>query len=586
MNERHTKAVSDNTWKAIIFLFSVGLIVFLCCQDMSKLNYIAVLNDEFGYWGTAASIAGYDWQELIAETPYYSFGYSLLLVPVILLFPTPILWYKAAIILNVLLLIISYLICIKIGTELFPEIDVKFIMLIGTLVTIYPGNIAYAQVAWSETLQYFLVWCITYLIVKLDKKFSVFKTFGIILLLIYLYCVHNRNIGVAAVAMLCIFLCFWKHKKPIILYILPVGSLILGYCALKLVKTYEIAVLWSNSAASEMNNLSISSSTFALYFSMLFKNFVLYWESAYGKLFYLLLATGFTFPIVVLSIAKEVVGNVKQRDIFKDFLISKVWCVGILVIMWLLTALKMMAWTGRKDIIVYARYMEQTIGPILLLGIIYTLFYTKKIRGGILLSGIVFCIGFMGVYQKIYTAKSYFNSICAPLFGVFFDNNDSLEKAFTWVIVAMEVMLVGIIISSFIKGKTVKRILPIIIYITVFCVEGLHVSTYMNNSRKSIEDKTLPVCEQIVQFEQKEIYYVRDATDDQYSVNPKYLQFMIPEHKINLIEREQISTVMENETLIIINPNDKETEELLLKEENADKLVSTAKLSLYIKQER
>lgn len=587
LSDSQTKEVSDNTWKVIICFFSIELIVFLCCRDMSKLNSIAVLNDEFGYWGTAASIAGYDWKELIAETPYYSFGYSLLLVPVILLFPTPILWYKAAIVLNVLLLIISYFICIKIGTELFPEIDTGFIMLISILVTIYPGNIVYAQVAWSETLQYFLVWCITYLIIKLDKNFSAFKIFGIILLLIYMYCVHNRNIGVTAVAMLCIFLCFWKHKKSIILYILPVGALILGYFALKQIKAYEITVLWSNSAASEMNNLSISGSTFLGYFSALFKNLVLYCESVYGKLFYILLATGFTFPIVVFNVAKEVVNNVKQKDIFKDFLISKVWCTGILVVMLFLSALQMMDWTYRRDIIIYARYMEHTIGPVLLLGMVYTLFYVKKVRRGILFSVIIFCIGINGVYQRINNnVNPFFNSICAPLFGAFHDNNDNMKKVFAWIIVAMVVMVAGIIIASFLKDKNAKLILPVIIYITVFSVEGFFANTYMDNARKNVEAGALPLYEQIVQFEQKEIYYVKDTTDDQYSINPKYLQFMIPEYKIHLIEREQINTVMENEALILINPDDRKTEKLLLLKEKADKLESTTLLKLYIKQAR
>lgn len=574
------KVINDNRLKVLIPIFSCSLIAFLCLKDFSKLNYITVLEDEFGYWGTAASIAGYDWKELIAETSYYSYGYSLLLVPIILLLPTVILWYKAAIILNVLLLLLSYFICIKIGKELFSEIDDKFIMIVSLLVTIYPSNIAYAQVAWTETLQFFLVWWITYLIVKLDKQFSMLRILEIILLVIYLFCVHNRNIGVVAVAMLCILLCLWKHKKPTIYYIIPVGLLIFSFFSVKLIKNYEVEVLWSNSSASEVNNLSISSSTFSSYFMSLFNHFKSYFESLYGKLFYLLLATGFTLPIVVLNVVKEVASNVRKWDIFKDYLISKVWCVGILIIMWLLSALQILEWTGRKDYIVYARYMEQTIGPILLLGIIYTFIYTKKIRTGILLSVIFFLVGMNGIYKKMDSVNVMFNSICAPLFGAFYDNNDSLEKAFAWIIIATEVMIVGVLVSTFIRVKSIRFVLPIVIYIIVFSIEGFYSSTFMNQARDYYESRILPIYEQVIQCDQKEIYYVKDNAS---CTNPKYLQFMIPDHKIYLIEREEISSVLTDDRLILINPMDGGTESFLLDldEGNFDRLASTALLGLY-----
>lgn len=64
--------------------FHIGILICLaiiCLYPIRDLDFPAVLNDEFGYWANAVSFFGYNWKELIAETPYYSWGYSVWLIP-------------------------------------------------------------------------------------------------------------------------------------------------------------------------------------------------------------------------------------------------------------------------------------------------------------------------------------------------------------------------------------------------------------------------------------------------------------------------------------------------------------------------
>ena len=114
-----------------IHFFACLFIAILCCLQIQSLDYIIILNDEFGYWAHAASAVGYDWKELISETPYYSWGYSIWLIPIIAILPTPLLWYKAAILLNVVFLLISYYLCYQSGSKLFPQISDKIMALIN-----------------------------------------------------------------------------------------------------------------------------------------------------------------------------------------------------------------------------------------------------------------------------------------------------------------------------------------------------------------------------------------------------------------------------------------------------------------------
>ena len=72
-----------------IHLIILIIITGLCCIHIRALDYIFIINDEFGYWAHAISAVGYDWKDLISQTPYYAWGYSIWLVPIIALLPSP-----------------------------------------------------------------------------------------------------------------------------------------------------------------------------------------------------------------------------------------------------------------------------------------------------------------------------------------------------------------------------------------------------------------------------------------------------------------------------------------------------------------
>lgn len=571
------KMLSGRKGEIGIHIFTAALLSWLCCRNLSKLNYIAVLNDEFGYWGTAVSMAGYNWKDLIAETPYYSYGYSLLLLPIILLLPTPILWYKAAILLNVVLLYLSYFICCDIGKRIFRKTDRKLICFVSLVVAIYPGNITYAQVAWSETLQYFLIWCVTWLIVRLEERFSFEKLLAVVVLLLSIYCVHNRNIGVAVVGVATILLIVIKHRKTVTWMLIPVFGLVGGYFLLKWVKDYEVTKLWNDSASSALNNVNLDGNTLLSYFRKLADNPGLFGWSLYGKLFYLLLATGFSLPAMLILCTREWYEAVRNR-VFGRYSVSKFWCAAILFAMWLLTAIQMLDWSVRKDMIVYARYMEHALGPALFLGILYLSCNTRRIRKGTLLAAMVFLAGFLFVANRIGEADSFFNSICAPLFGAFYDNNESLQETFLWIFVTMEIFILGIWLASCVKPAAGKRLL-LLSFLCVFCVEGYKADTYMNNARNTFETNTLPVCKEIMQYNTWEIYYVKDMAVDSYSVNPKYLQYIIPERTIHVVE--DIEGIPADHFLLLLNPKSQEIISLVEGREDSEKLTSTEFLNLY-----
>ena len=560
---------------------AVLLIFTLCCLNIGKLDYIAVLNDEFGYWSNAASLAGYDWKELIAETPYYAWGYSIWLIPIIIFLRTPEVWYKAAIFLNIFLLIISYFLCCGVAKRLFSKVNKNIIYIVCFLVIIYPSNIIYAQVAWSETLLYCLMWVATYLMIKLDEKFSYPKTVALILILLYMYMVHARSIGIVAVGLLCIFLIILKNKKSIFAFFCVVIIATLGYMMNNYIKGYQLAEFWSDSLVSNMNNVSLNTNTVSFYLEKFVGNFNLFLESLGGKLIYLIVATGLTMVVAIVQFVKEEIVAYKTKSFLVNYNITKIWCAFAFLASWGLCSLQMLTWTDRKDIIVYSRYMENAVGPILLLGIIYTVTRIKETRIALVISAIALLLGLRSIYWRILEAEGDFNSICSPIFGAFYNffEND-IYKAICCIGVICVLFFILFAIVTFLRRKYLKYGIILICLFVYFICLIKNGSIYMNEARDYFDSSTVLIKDIILEkYDEQEIYYIKND-NDVYSVTPKYLQFAIPEKSIHLLSLEKVKDIAD-ECILLVNLSDDRSIETLEKDEDTQLILTTNQLNVY-----
>ena len=80
------------------------LLIFSTFQfHIYKICGFSIYPDEFGYWASAAQTLGYDWSATAALGSYYSFGYGMILTPILWLFRNGRLAYQAAVAVNMLL---------------------------------------------------------------------------------------------------------------------------------------------------------------------------------------------------------------------------------------------------------------------------------------------------------------------------------------------------------------------------------------------------------------------------------------------------------------------------------------------------
>lgn len=547
-----------------IHLFACLFIVILCCLQIRSLDYIVVLNDEFGYWAHAASAVGYDWKELISETPYYSWGYSIWLIPIIAILPTPLLWYKAAILLNVVFLLISYYLCYQSGRKLFPQISDKIMSLISLVVIIYPSNIIYAQVAWSETLCYFLFWLETYLIIRLDERFNAKNYVLSIVVALYSYSVHNRNIGILLSTIVIITAIIIKNKKHVGYYLLIPILIIVGYKGIDLVKMHQINTLWSNSKASSVNNVGLDSATVTHYASRIINEMKLLCISVGGKYFYLLTGFALTLPIVIIRFVKELYVKIKNKTFFGDYTCSYFFILLSGLAMFGICALQMNHWNTRKDMIVYGRYMENALGPLLLLALAEAVSYRKELKTALVISIVSILAGIFPVFYYMDNVNAGFNSICSPFIGVFYRIINDTPKVFSILGIFFALVFAILYLSSLVSNTNIRTAIIVLCLGLTYSTLGCILGYYSAESRKGYDDCRTALYEQVSgERDDYELFYVKNPDYDSLSTNPKYLQFMIPNRTIHIIQTNEIEEHIQQNAIIMTNPKDEESQKYL-----------------------
>lgn len=537
--------------------FHIGILICLaiiCLYPIRDLDFPAVLNDEFGYWANAVSFFGYNWKELIAETPYYSWGYSVWLIPLTAIFKEYYILYKVAIVLNLLFLFVSYFCCYYIGRKIFDNCSKYQIAVVSFLVIIYPSNIVYAQVSWSESLLYMLMWLTTVLIYSIEENYKLYKVLICVCLLGYMYIVHQRSIGIVLAAIISLFLIRKKENGLLKSFIIPFVLLIIFFIINSVVKNIQLEYLWSNSEISFINNVSLNGATIGGYIDKALSNFGNLIISALGKTFYLLIASYMTILVGVFFCIKKTLFYLKKNSKFGVFY----FFVGLsLVIMLCVCSVQTIDFTERKDMVVYSRYMENAMGPILLISFMSVINKFEKFRTLISVGFALVIASIYGIYLIIKDGKGIFNTVCSPVLGAVYEEaNKNVEEMFVKIGFIIIITVILLILFSFFRSKTYRILGLCVIFTILYLWIGYYGESYVLNWRKSIDQNITLVRDYIIQeYPDSDIYYLKDQDVDEYSMNPKYMQFMLPDKPIHIIDEKEIEKLYyKNDIILLINP--------------------------------
>ncbi|MDE6739509.1 MAG: hypothetical protein K2K07_10480, partial [Lachnospiraceae bacterium] len=114
--------------------------------------------------------------------------------------------YHAAIVLNGLFLVMSYVIALKLAKRYLPEMNTPVRTAACFTICTYSSYIVYAHIAWTECTLLFFFWVFLYVMMRMTDHPTVWNHAAFAVVSFYLYTVHQRALGIVVTAVL-IVLC-------------------------------------------------------------------------------------------------------------------------------------------------------------------------------------------------------------------------------------------------------------------------------------------------------------------------------------------------------------------------------------------
>lgn len=552
MNIDNTKTENKRIIYIGMILSILLSIIFIA--GMKNAYGIGIINDEFGYWGIAASFAGKDWSELLSITPYYAYGYSMIVTWLYHIFDDPTVIYRAALVMNVIMIVFSFWIAYKCGKKMFPHLSSECILLVCFAITVYSNNMIQAKIAWTETILYMLYWLSLYMFLLIIEKSKIKYIVIFSCINAFMYFVHQRTLGVIITSSLMIIVLLTAKKisvKQFILYCcIMVALLMVG----EKIKAYIIEGLFTSKELAAMNNYSGQVSKVSDIFHSI-KGFSLLIQSILGKLFYFGLSTFLVgFVALFLLVKQSLFGGIEflksKLKIIDDRTMIALYLFLSFTATFMIAAISMYQPYGRLDLLLYGRYMEFAIGPLLLIGVIAVIQKKVNIRFYIIsiISLILVAIMVNSIYLSLET--NVYNGICISALVYFFDNMRQVNGLAYQIVITM-IVIVSLIIILLYIGKPRRNISLVVVIL--LAVSWIKLGDYngVENLQKSVKTKVKKIAEKIEMLESPyDIYVLEDET----GVNSiaKYVQYYLPDVIVHIIDNVD----MEKENAIYITDSD------------------------------
>lgn len=367
-------------WKKLNpnLILSIGSLILLIftLRYITQFNVPVVIHDEFGYWANAAFFAGKDWSGVSSLSPYYSYGYSLILTPLFYIFKNPTMMYKVAIILNMLFNILALFISYRCICLLLKKDECKFIAFSCLITSLYGSTLLNIFITWCEPLLYLMYWISIYFIINLKKR-NVKYYIGYAIVLTSMYIIHQRTIGIFICGISIIWLLAilkYTDRECIIFFTI---TIILCLFIHILIKRNITDALWNNYITNYVENANNYQGQLNKIIDLTknFKGIFKVIRGFFSRYFYLIISTGSVIFYGFLQIIRKMLKlHWKISNIYVE--IYLVLCLFVTVLISSIYFYK----AERLDTVLYGRYSEFTIAPIMILGFVLlkNMIFNKK----------------------------------------------------------------------------------------------------------------------------------------------------------------------------------------------------------------
>lgn len=523
----------------------------IVCHGISKSYGFYFPADEFGYWSYAAGLAGYDWSDIASLGSYYSYGYSLILLPVFLIFKDGVIAYRAAMVVNIALLAVCFFILQKMGRTFYAAAAV-----------FYPTWLFYAGTTFAEILLVTLYLTTCMLLLKYLQTDN--KRYMALMLaaMFYMYLVHLRAIGVL-VSGTAVLLLYNIRKYSIRKYIMRNGGrkvrsvlvpaaaaaviLAVGLLMGLFIKNYWTGMVYGDTADTlkNANDYAGQFEKIAYIFSIEgLKNLII---SVSGKILYLGLASyGIAYFGIIYAVRR-----VREKKYFPLFVLLTT--VAALMICAIYTIRP-----GRVDTLTYGRYHEYVMPVLLMMGI--KELGSKALSAKRTMCRIAVMLELEAVMTWLVTASlnengqtSFFgNTICG--ISWLYNPQDFEPVSYYWkVYLTGAVLTVAVCMGIWWTGRRRGREILLMLLVTMQIVIGIRLSSmYIDDSRLGCFRDTLlrEVIYELNLEGSREVYY---STEGNAFGNIGILQFMMRDTPTYIVKTDYDLDSQNEEDLLLID---------------------------------
>lgn len=521
-----------------MFLSILAIGYFYCC----KVDFPGTTGDELAYLSQASRYAGMGNKELMQYYAFYGQGISLIWSFIFRLFPNdPIMIYRIVIFLNSFFLAISFLLSYFCGCILYPLWNKFSLLLACYLIILYPCNIYYMQIAETENLLWLLFWISFFSFINIIYShkwiYSLLYTISISLMLV----THYRTIVILLVS--CVLFVFLFVKKEIqmnelAIFLCGVG---IGYIVFRILKQGHFAYI---GGMNELTSVNIDISYLDLIQARI-AELGKYIIGCICELYYFIIVGSIVMLSWLIDSIRQLKDSIHQRKINSVMLFQLLMVISNLFAF----APSLPNQVVRYDHVVYARYIENIMGPILLSGLwcLYNQREKLKIKLPIYFA-MMECL-MLFIYQVMQSATSHMFAIdssvgVGALIGFWPTYKEILEglcKSFFFS--SLIILLYSTLYNNKIFLKKVN--LKIFVFIMIFMYWGyigINANICNFNERNQIKNIYFDLVEVIKELNNKKIMYVRDNEIQPTCLDGKYLQWALGnDYLFNVINYNEIT---------------------------------------------
>lgn len=523
------------------YLFAIAILFAFWAFGIGSTYGFSIFPDEFAYWSYAARFAGYDWSDVNALAPYYSYGYSLILIPIFTFCRDAVMAYRIAVSINFLLLFLALIALAGIVRRMVPDKKMP-IALFSVLTVLFPCNLFYTQMTLTEILIFALYIAAGSVLYHYLENNRLSTLILLMLILIYLYTVHMRTVGVLLAAMIVVtmHILFRGNRRWHILAALGVTLLLFAVADFLKQMAFVYVYAGINQELAAFNDYGGQMEKVRYILSL--EGFYDLLISLAGKVLYLGLATWGLFYWGVYGLVRQALAllrNIKKRvsaepqQFFAVFVLLTVAAQIVIATIYLLTL-------GEIGDYTYGRYSEMVIPFVMVWG--FVVLWKERARfvwiatGGLaLLQGLT---AFLVVRQIIATGADNFQGYF--LVGISYLYNEAdfqVDSFYAAAYLFCELLTVMVTAMALFCRSHKKRQYLLAAFAVVELVLAMRADIiYLEPFKKAaFRDSRMVDKMQVLQEEGRRIIYM-----DQ--VSPPYvgiLQFMGRDLDIQVMERRE-----------------------------------------------